>query len=218
MSVTDEQKSKAAELAASLIVQANDDQNLAFLKQAMKRLKAASLDIHDVFKGSITSSAHGLTDEEVENLKALGVNVAYNRIDPSQLQDRRQNNDFEMRFAGYRSALIEGSGLEQKYGCDDREDIFNAANYCNPVVDQLAKMVAEAKTYDQLSTIVKAIDRIMRYDYFIVPTWALQENWVAYYDMFEYPENLPEFGLGHLDYWWINPEKEADLMASGALK
>ena len=71
MSVTDEQKSKAAELAASLIVQANDDQNLAFLKQAMKRLKAASLDIHDVFKGSITSSAHGLTDEEVENLKAL---------------------------------------------------------------------------------------------------------------------------------------------------
>ena len=154
----------------------------------------------------------------VENLKALGVNVTYNRIDPSQFQNRRQNNDFEMRFAGYSSGLIEGSGLEQKYGCEDREDIFNAANYCNPVVDKLAKMATEAETYDELSTIIKAIDRIMRYDYFVVPVWALQENWVAYYDMFEYPENLPEFGLGNLDYWWVNEEKAAALKASGALK
>ena len=33
----------------------------------------------------------------VENLKALGVNVTYNRIDPAQFQNRRQNNDYEMR-------------------------------------------------------------------------------------------------------------------------
>ena len=154
----------------------------------------------------------------VENLKALGVNVTYNRIDPAQYQNRRQNNDFDILFGGYSSGLIEGSGLEQKYGCEDRDDIFNAANYCNPVVDKLAKVVAEAKTYDELATAVRAIDRIMRYDYFIVPVWALQENWVAYYDMYEYPENLPEFGLGYLDYWWINPEKEAALKAAGVLK
>jgi microcin C transport system substrate-binding protein len=97
----------------------------------------------------------------VENLKALGVNITYNRIDPSQYQNRRQNNDFAH---------------------------------------------------------VRAVDRIMRYDYFVVPVWTLQENWVAYFDMYEYPENLPEFGLGHLDYWWHNAEKEAALKAAGALR
>ena len=37
----------------------------------------------------------------VENLKALGVNVTYNRIDPAQYQNRRQNNDYDILFGGY---------------------------------------------------------------------------------------------------------------------
>ncbi len=154
----------------------------------------------------------------VENLKALGVNITYNRIDPSQFQNRRQNNDYDMLFGGYASGLLEGTGLEQKYGCSDREDIFNPANYCNPVVDGLIKHVIDAKDFDTLSTAIKAIDRVMRYDYFVVPVWSLQENWVAYYDMYEYPENLPEFGLGYLDYWWYNAEKAEGLRAAGALR
>ncbi|AZQ68579.1 ABC transporter substrate-binding protein [Silicimonas algicola] len=154
----------------------------------------------------------------VENLKALGVNITYNRVDPAQYQTRRQANDFDMRFDGYSVGLVEGSGLEQKFGCEDKDDIFNAAGYCNPVVDTLAKRLLEVETYDEMSALVRAIDRIMRYDYFIVPTWMLQENWVAYYDMYEYPENLPEFGLGYLDYWWIDEEKAAALRSAGALR
>ena len=154
----------------------------------------------------------------VENLKTLGVNITYNRIDPSQYQSRRQENDFDMRFTGYPSGLVEGSGLTQKYGCEERDDIFNPAGYCNPVVDILADRILEVETYDELAAHVRAIDRIMRHDYFIVPVWTLQENWVAYFDMFEYPENLPEFGLGYLDYWWFNAEKAEALRAAGALR
>ena len=154
----------------------------------------------------------------VENLKTLGVNATYNRIDPSQYQNRRQNNDFDMRFAGYGSGLLEGSSLQQKYGCADRDDIFNPAGYCNEVVDILSERIQEVETYDEMAAHIRAIDRIMRHDYFMVPVWMLQQNWVAYFDMYEYPENLPEFGLGHLDYWWINPEKAAALRESGALR
>ena len=146
------------------------------------------------------------------------MNITYNRIDPSQYQNRRQENDFDMRFTGYPSGLVEGSGLTQKYGCEERDDIFNPAGYCNPVVDVLADRLLEVETYDELAAHVRAIDRIMRHDYFIVPVWTLQENWVAYFDMFEYPENLPEFGLGYLDYWWFNAEKAEALKAAGALR
>ncbi|MCV6592107.1 MAG: extracellular solute-binding protein [Silicimonas sp.] len=154
----------------------------------------------------------------VENVKALGVNITYNRIDPSQYQNRRQSNDFDMRFAGYGSGLVEGSGLTQKYGCEERDDIFNPAGYCNPVVDAIADRVLEVETYEELSAHVRALDRIMRHDYFMVPVWMLQENWVAYFDMYEYPGTLPEFGLGHLDYWWYNAEKAEALRAAGALR
>lgn len=154
----------------------------------------------------------------IENLKTLGVDVTYNRIDPAQYQDRTQNKDFEMRDAAYRNGFIEGSGLEQKYSCKDSDDVFNPAGYCSPVIDALAKSLQEVETYDDMAAHIKAVDRILRYEYFMVPVWTLTDSWVAYYDMYEYPENLPPYALGHTDFWWINSDKEAALKADGALR
>ncbi|MEO1637828.1 MAG: extracellular solute-binding protein [Pseudomonadota bacterium] len=154
----------------------------------------------------------------VENLRRLGVNITYNRVDPSQYQARTQANDFDMIFDGYSSGLQEGRGIEQKYGCEDKDDVFNPAGYCTEAFDALAKFVVAAETYDEMAAAVRAIDRVMRYDYFIVPVWYLGQNWVAYYDFYEYPEDLPEFGLGYLDYWWINQDKYEALVAEGAFQ
>lgn len=153
----------------------------------------------------------------VENLKALGVNITYNRIDPAQYQDRTQNKDFEMRDASYPVGLVEASGLTQRFGCEDRDDVFNRAGYCNPVVDALGDSLLKVTTYDDMAAHIRAIDRIMRYDYFMVPVWTLTDRWVAYYDMFGYPEDLPPYDIGFVDFWWIDTEKEAALKAEGAL-
>lgn len=154
----------------------------------------------------------------IENLQRLGVNAVYTRVDPPQYQARTQSNDFDMLFGGYNTGLQEGTGITQRFGCEDRDDVFNPAGYCSEAFDQLAKFVTAAGDYDEMAAAVQAIDRVMRYDYFMVPTWFLGQNWVAYFDMFEYPENLPEFGLGHLDYWWFNQDKYDALIAAGALR
>ncbi|MEJ6396959.1 extracellular solute-binding protein [Yoonia sp. 208BN28-4] len=154
----------------------------------------------------------------IENLKRLGVDATYNRVDSAQYQSRTQTNDFEMLFGVYRSGLLEGTGLSQRYGCEDKDDVFNPAGFCSEAVDALSKFVENADNFDEMAAGVMAIDRIMRDEYFIVPTWYLGKFWVAYYDMYEYPENLPEFGLGYLDYWWYNEDKAAELRAAGALR
>ncbi|WP_322893971.1 MULTISPECIES: extracellular solute-binding protein [unclassified Yoonia] len=154
----------------------------------------------------------------IENLQRLGVNATYTRVDPSQYQARTQSNDFDMLFGVYSAGLQEGTGLTQRYGCEDRDDVFNPAGYCSAAVDALAEFVINASDYDEMAAAVAAIDRVMRYDYYVVPTWYLGQNWVAYFDMFDYPENLPEFGLGHLDYWWFNQDKYDALIAAGALR
>ena len=154
----------------------------------------------------------------IENLQRLGVNVTYNRVDPSQYQARRQAKDYDMIFGGYPSGLQEGTGITQRYGCEDKDDVFNPAGYCTEAFEELSKFVIESDSYDEMAAAVRAIDRVMRYDYFVVPVWYLGQNWVAYYDFYEYPENLPEFGLGHLDYWWVNQEKYDALVAAGALQ
>jgi microcin C transport system substrate-binding protein len=52
----------------------------------------------------------------------------------------------------------------------------------------------------------------------IVPRYYKKDNWVAYYNMYEYPEPLPPYALGELSIWWYNAEKADALKAKGVLK
>lgn len=154
----------------------------------------------------------------VENLRKLGVDITYNRVDPAQYQARTQSFDYDMIYDGYVNGLEEGLGLSQRYGTKERNDIFNPAGYGNVAVDKLIDGVVNAKSNAEMAAGVRAIDRIMRHDYFMVPTWYNDKYWVAYYDMYEHPEKMPPYALGQLDFWWYNAEKAEALKAAGAIK
>jgi microcin C transport system substrate-binding protein len=153
-----------------------------------------------------------------DNLRRLGVDVTYTRVEPSQYQARTQSFDYDIIFDGYNNGLEEGIGLSQRFGTEDRNDVFNPAGYGNPAVDRLIEKAVGATTREEMQAAVRAIDRILRWDYFVIPTWYLGNYWVAHYDMFERPAELPPFALGHLDFWWFNADKAAALRAAGALR
>jgi microcin C transport system substrate-binding protein len=154
----------------------------------------------------------------VDNLKRLGVDATYNRIDPAQYTERYYQFDFDMIFGGYSVGLEEGAGLHQKFGSSGLGDVFNPAGYASDAVDALIPYVTNADSYDEMAAAVRAIDRIMRREQFMVPVWYLGKYWVAYYDMFEHPEVLPPYDLGHLDFWWYNADKAEALQTAGALR
>ncbi len=181
-------------------------------------LRNADGDTLDVEFLETRQSFDRIINPYIENLKRLGVNVTYNRVDPSQYQARTQSNDFEMIFGFYVNGLQEGRGFSQRYGCEDKDDVFNPAGYCSEVIDAIGERIAKADDAAEMNALITAADRIMRNEYFMVPVWYLGKNWTAYFDMYEHPENLPEFGLGHLDYWWFNQEKYEALKAAGALR
>ncbi len=154
----------------------------------------------------------------IENLKQLGVNARYTRVDPSQYTTRERAFDWDMIFDGYTVGLEEGLGLDQRFGKGGVGDVFNPAGYSSEAVDKLIEGAVDAKSYDEMATAVRAIDRIMRAERFVVPVWYLGKFWVAYFDMFEHPENMPPYSLGNLDFWWYNADKAAALKAAGALR
>jgi len=51
-----------------------------------------------------------------------------------------------------------------------------------------------------------------------VPIWYLGKYWVAYWDMYAFPDNLPPYALGFDDLWWIDGDRAAALVSSGALR
>jgi microcin C transport system substrate-binding protein len=155
----------------------------------------------------------------VANLKAMGVDSKYNRIDPSQFTLRRRDRDFDMISGGYRTSQTPSTGLYQQYGMEAAAySVFNPSGINGPDIEALIDNIIAATEGTELRANIRALDRVLRSKRFMAPTWYLGKYWVAYWNMYEYPDNLPPYALGDEDLWWINPDKEAALKSSGALR
>ena len=157
----------------------------------------------------------------VENLKALGVDARMTRVDNAQMEARTRppSYDFDMVVGNARSDYISGSELKQFYGSETADvSAFNLMGLKNPAVDRLIEVVMAAQSLDDLTIATKALDRVLRAERFWVPQWYKANHTIAYYNIFEHPENLPPYALGELDFWWYNAEKAEALKAKGALR
>jgi microcin C transport system substrate-binding protein len=153
----------------------------------------------------------------VENLRALGVDAVHTRIDNAQMTERERNFDFDMVTGNFRTSLTPGAELEQYFGSQSADfSIFNLAGYGSEAADKLIEMVKAAETRDALDDSIRALDRVLRAEKFWVPQWFRNIHTVAYYDMYRYPDTLPPYALGTLDFWWFDQQAHDRLKAAGA--
>ncbi|MGB2027472.1 MAG: extracellular solute-binding protein [Candidatus Puniceispirillaceae bacterium] len=153
----------------------------------------------------------------IENLRALGVDAVHTRIDNAQMTERERNFDFDMLTGNFRTQLTPGSELEQYFGSESAEfSIFNLAGYGSEAADKLIAAVKAADTRTALDDATRALDRVLRAGKFWVPQWFRNMHTVAYYDMYRYPEKLPPYALGTLDFWWFDQQAHDRLKSAGA--
>jgi len=86
------------------------------------------------------------------------------------------------------------------------------------MVDAIIDASLATTTREDQDTSLMALDRALRYEFFMIPVWYNDVIWVSYYDQYGYPDPLPPYALGHLDFWWYDAEKAAKLESSGALR
>jgi microcin C transport system substrate-binding protein len=156
----------------------------------------------------------------VENLIALGIDAKLENVDTAQYESRTRDPqyDFDIITDNLRSGYISGSELKQYYGSETADvSVFNVAGLKSKAVDRVIDIVMAAKSMDELTVATKALDRVIRAEGVWVPQWYKATHWVAYYDMYERPAMVPEYGLGETMIWWFNPEKAAALKAAGVL-
>ena len=155
----------------------------------------------------------------IENLKKLGINAANIKIDNAQMTDRRRKFDFDMLVGFLSTQLTPGSELEQYFGSESADfSIFNLTGIKDQGVDAIIKEVRAAESREELGFAIRALDRTLRNKVIWVPQWFKNKHTIAYYDMFEHPENLPPYDIGVLDTWWLNSDKYNSLKDQGALK
>ena len=155
----------------------------------------------------------------IDNLRTLGVDARIERVDPAQYTNRERDRDFDMIYDAYVNGPVEGTGIRQRFGSEDAAvSVFNPAGYSSPAVDALIEHVMDATSMEEMAAAVRAIDRILRHERFVVPMHYKPTHWVAYYDMYRHPDELPPYALGQLDFWWHDEAAAEELRAAGALR
>ena len=153
----------------------------------------------------------------VENLQRLGVDAVHTRIDNAQMTERERNFDFDMVVGNFRTSLTSGSGLKQYFGSESADySIFNLSGYSSEATDKLIEDILAAEDRQTLNDATRALDRLLRAEVFWIPQWFKKKHTVAYYDMYRYPDKLPPYDLGTLDFWWFDEAAFNKLKSEGA--
>ncbi|WP_299722639.1 extracellular solute-binding protein [uncultured Tateyamaria sp.] len=184
-----------------------------------RNAEGTPLKINFLFNSSSPDTLSGAMENFVSNVQKLGIDITLEKVDPSQYTSRERDRDYDLVYDSYPAILGVGTGFRQFFGSEASEfSLFNPAGLASPMVDAIIDAALQAETREEETTAVMALDRALRHELIMIPLWYKPNHWVAFYDMYEFPDVLPAYALGQLDFWWYNEEKAAALKASGALR
>jgi microcin C transport system substrate-binding protein len=168
---------------------------------------------------NIEPTVEAMHEAFVQNLRQIGVDASFEKVDPAQYTLRRRDRDYDMLYSTrYRALLTTGGGLEQMYGSDEAAfSLFNPAGLASPLVDAIIAASLAAETREATDIALRALDRAMRHELFVVPVGHIPDWWVAHYAMYAHPDPLPPYDLGYLDLWWVDPDREQALRDAGVI-
>jgi microcin C transport system substrate-binding protein len=155
----------------------------------------------------------------IENLRRLGIDAVYTRVDNAQATEREKSFDFDIVVRRYVMSSTPGLELRDMFGSGGAEvpDSSNIMGLANPAVDALISEIENATNRDDLTVAVKALDRALRAMHIWVPQWHNQTHNIAYMDVYRRPEQgLPPYAMGEIDFWWFDAARADELRAAGA--
>ncbi len=141
----------------------------------------------------------------IQNLKKIGIKASIRVIDQVAYMNKVQNFDFDMIVATYGVSLSPGNELRNYWGSKSAS-IKGSRNYMglqSKPVDFLIEKVVTARSSKELTTAVKALDRVLTFGYYVIPNWHINTFRVAYWNKLKKPKISPKYDLG-LFTWWID--------------
>jgi microcin C transport system substrate-binding protein len=151
----------------------------------------------------------------VTMLQKIGIKATLRFVDQSQYVNRVNDFDFDMITAVLPQS--DSPGNEQRdFWSSKAADTPGSRNYSgisDPVVDALVERVIFAADRDDLIAATRALDRVLLWNFYVVPQFTRPDVWLAYWNKFGMPDKQPAYIGVDTESWWIDPEKEKALAA-----
>lgn len=137
------------------------------------------------------------------SLAALGVEANVRTVDDSQYQQRSQSFDYDVIIKSYPSSLSPGIEQVGRWSSvsRDRPGSDNFAGVADKDVDTLVNAILQARTIEDFTAAVRAHDRLLVSNTFLVPLYHVPAQWVARHKRIGRPSTVPLYGYS-LSTWW----------------
>ena len=144
-----------------------------------------------------------------KNLEVLGITMDVRTVDSSQYQARLLNYDFDMIKRYWGVSLSPGNEQQFYWGSEvgKKDGSRNYAGVDDPAVDAIIQHLISAKSREELTTAVHALDRVLLWGHYVIPLYHSNTDRIAYWNFLEYPNEIPLYGIV-IDSWWINQDKQ----------
>ena len=157
----------------------------------------------------LSNSANGATFTKVmlpfiENLRKIGIKAVFRNLEVNIFKNRLDNFDFDMAIVSYRVSQLPGNEQRDYWGSAsaDIKGSNNIIGIKNPVVDELIKGLVSAQDKQDYIAYVKALDRVLLHENYMIMQWYSPYTRVAYWDKFGQPETKIKTGFQPFT-WWI---------------
>ncbi|MDE1236129.1 extracellular solute-binding protein [Vibrio aestuarianus] len=196
----------------------------AQLRTAFKLLKEAGWELKDKVMTNTTTGQpfsfelliYSPTTERIaipvqKNLKLMGIEMKIRTVDTTQYLKRLRDRDFDMLSSAYSANPYPSPNLMIIWNSQYIDSTYNRAGVMDPVIDKLTEEIAEnQEDPEKLLTLGRALDRVLQWNFYIIPQWYLSQYRVATWDKFERPQLMPKYDIG-IDTWWVSEQKEQRL-------
>jgi peptide/nickel transport system substrate-binding protein len=141
------------------------------------------------------------------NLARIGVVANVRLVDEVQFQRRRTSFDFDMMIGSWVASPSPGNEQRGRWSsaAADAQGAYNISGVRSPAVDAMIAAILAAKSDEDFTAAVRALDRLLISGFYIVPLYYAPEQWIAYSSKLGRPEQTPLFGV-ELSAWWRREE------------
>jgi microcin C transport system substrate-binding protein len=203
----------------------NPDAVRANLRESARLLKEAGYEIRD--RKLVDPSGKPVTveilvdDPSLErislffkpSLERIGVTTSIRVVDSAQYENRLRSFDFDIITHTWGESLSPGNEQRDYWGSQaaDVSGSQNLTGIKNPAVDALIDRIIFAKSRAELVAATKALDRVLLWNFYVVPQYTYPFARYARWDRFSHAE-LPKYGRAGLpSLWWFDADKAAKI-------
>ncbi len=140
-----------------------------------------------------------------KNLQRLGITMRVRTVDAAQYVARLEKFDYDILVAAWGQSSSPGNEQRAMWTSQAAE-LRGSPNYTgvkHAVLDALVEKVIAAKDRDELETSVRALDRVLQWQFLVVPHFHIASARIVYWDRFGMPKRFPRQSAPSISTWWL---------------